>query len=74
MDGYSQKRVERRRELVLKTVDQLYKVSTLWMDDHQVKPQELKIVRELSETCLLPGCIEMQVLGKNWKTRRTMDS
>ena len=51
MEGYAEKCVECCWELMHKTVDQLYKVSTLCLDDHQVKLEGLEIVGGLSETC-----------------------
>ena len=61
-------------DLAHKTVDQLFKVSTLCLDDHQVQPEDLEIVGDLSgETCS-QICVHMLVFGKNWKTRLTLDS
>ena len=58
--GQAQKCVERCCELAHKMDDQLHKVSTPCLDDHQVRPEDLEIVVELSETCspfLLNACI-----------------
>ena len=44
MDGDAQKCVECFCDLAHKTVDQLFKVSTLCLDDHQVQPEDLEIV------------------------------
>ena len=41
--------VERYWELAKKKIEQLYKVCTPCMDDHQFKNEELEIVRELSK-------------------------
>ena len=45
------KRVERCCELANKKTEQLYKVSTPCLDDHQFKQEELESVGELSEVC-----------------------
>ena len=50
--GHAQKCVERYCDLANKKVKQLYKVSSLCLDDHQLKQEELKSVGELSEVCL----------------------
>ena len=60
MDGHAEECVERCCELAHTTVDQLHQVSTPCLDDHQVKPKNLKIVGELSATCsliVLKACI-----------------
>ena len=41
LQGRAEKCVERYCELAHKTVDQLHKVSTLCLDDHLVKPEDL---------------------------------
>ena len=51
MEGRAKKCVERYCELANKTTQQLYKVSTPCFDDHHVKEEELKSVRELSKVC-----------------------
>ena len=51
MAGHAKKCVERYCELANKTTQQLYKVSTPCIDDHQFKKEELKSVGELSEVC-----------------------
>ena len=50
MEGHAKKCVERYFELANKTTEQLYKVSTPCIDDHQFK-EELKSVGEFSEVC-----------------------
>ena len=51
MEGHAKKCVERCCELANKTTQKLYKVSTLRLDDHQVKEEELGSVGELSKAC-----------------------
>ena len=51
MEGHAQKCVARFCELPHKTSDQHHKVSTPFLDEHQMKPEDLGIMRELSETC-----------------------
>ena len=42
---------ERYCEVANKTTQQLYKVSTPWIDDHHFREEETKSVGELSNTC-----------------------
>ena len=51
MEGHVKKCVERYCELANKTTQQLYKVSTPCMDDHQVEEEEMGSVGELSTVC-----------------------
>ena len=51
MEGYARKSEESCFELANKTTEQLYKVSTPCIGDHQFKKEELKSVGELSEVC-----------------------
>ena len=51
MEGHAKKCVERYCELANKTTQQLYKVATLCMDDHQFKEEENESVGELSTVC-----------------------
>ena len=51
MGGHAKKCVERYCELVNKTTEQLYKVTTPCLDDHQFKEEELGSVGELSKAC-----------------------
>ena len=51
MEGHAQKIVERCCELANKKVAQLYKVSSLCLDDHQFTQEELEAVGEMSEVC-----------------------
>ena len=49
MEGYAKKCVARYCELAKKTTQQLYKVSTLCIDDHHFEEEEeMKSVGELS--------------------------
>ena len=51
MEGHAKKCVERCCELANKTTQQLYKVATPYMDDHQIKEEENESVGELSTVC-----------------------
>ena len=51
MEGHAKKCVERYCELANKTTEQLFKVATPCMDDHQVKQEEMGSVGELSTVC-----------------------
>ena len=51
MEGHAKKCVERCCELASKTTEQLYTVSTLCLDDHNFKKEELETVGELSDVC-----------------------
>ena len=58
MAGHAKKCVERYCELANKTIQQLYKVTTPCLDDHQFKEEELGSVGELSKV--------MPVFGTHW--------
>ena len=49
MEGHARTCAERYCELAHRTVDQLFKVSTPCLDDHQIKPENMESVGELSE-------------------------
>ena len=51
MEGHAKKCVERYCELANKTTEQLHKVSTPCIADHQFKEEELGSVGELSKAC-----------------------
>ena len=51
MEGHAKKSVERYCELANKTTQQLHKVATPCIDDHQVKEEEKGSVGELSKVC-----------------------
>ena len=63
MEGHAKKCVERYCELANKTTQQLYKVATPCMDDHQFQDVS---VGELSS--LLSNCCQMSVSGSYWET------
>ena len=64
MEGHEKKCMERCCELANKTTQQLYKVTTLCIDDHQFK-EELGSVGELIVKSMLsnPG---MSEFGMHW--------
>ena len=64
MEGHAQKCVERFCELANKKLAQLYKVSSLCLDDHQFKQEELETVEERSEVC--PQIVLVLALDTNW--------
>ena len=51
MEGHAKKCVERYCELANKTTQQLYKVSTPFLDHNHFKEEELKSVGELTKVC-----------------------
>ena len=51
MEGHAKKCVERYFELANKKVEQLHKVSSPCLDDHQFMKEELESVGELLEEC-----------------------
>ena len=51
MEGHAKKCVDRYCELANKTTQQLYKVATPCMDDHQFSKEEIGSVGELSTVC-----------------------
>ena len=51
MEGHAKKCVERYCELANKSSQQLYKVATPCIDDHQFKEEEIGSVGELSKVC-----------------------
>ena len=67
MEGHAQKCVERYCELANKKTEQLYKVfSSLCLDDHHVKKEELESVGELSEVCsqIVFTCLYLARIGR----------
>ena len=52
MEVHAKQCVERYCELANKTTQQLYKVSTLCIDDHHFKEEEMKSVGEFHEYAL----------------------
>ena len=51
VEGHAQICVERYCELAHEKVEQLYKVSSPCLDDHQFKQEELESFGEMSEVC-----------------------
>ena len=66
MEGHAKKCVERCCELSNKTTQQLYKVSTLCIDDHHFKEEELKSVGELSKVSsqIVLKCLYLARIGR----------
>ena len=66
MEGHSRKCGERYCELANKKVEQFYKVSSLCLDDHQFKQEELESVGELSEVCsqIVLKCMYLARIGR----------
>ena len=64
----AKKCVERHCELANKSTQQLYKVSTPCLDDHQFMEEELKFVGNLIVQSMLSNCSEMSVVGTQWWT------
>ena len=58
MEGHAKKCVERNYELANKTTQQLYKVATPCLDDHQFKEEVLGICRRIAQICsqIAPKC------------------
>ena len=51
MEGHAQKCVERYCELANKKTEQLHRVSSLCLDDHHFKKEELESFGDLSKVC-----------------------
>ena len=66
MEGHAKKCAERCCELAIKTTQQLYKVSTPCLDDHQFKEEELGSVGELSKVCsqIVLKCLYLARIGR----------
>ena len=66
MEGHAKKCVERYCELANRTTQQLYKVSTPCIDDHDFKEEELKSVGELSKVSseIVPKCLYLARIGR----------
>ena len=63
MEEHAKKCVERYGELANKTTQQLYKVSTPCIDDHQFKEEE--ICRIIFKS-MLSNCSNMPATGAHW--------
>ena len=66
MEGHAKKCVERYCELANRTTQQLYKVSTPRIDDHHLKEEEMKSVREVSQVCsqIVLKCLYLSRIGR----------
>ena len=66
MKGHAKKCVERCCELANKTTQQIYKVATPCIDDHQFKEEEMKSVGELSQVCsqIVLKCLYLARIGR----------
>ena len=66
VEGHAKKCVVRYCELANKTTQQLYKVSTLCIDDHHFKEEEMKSVGELSQMCsqIVLKCLYLARIGR----------
>ena len=66
VEGHAQQCVERCCELAKKQVEQLYKVSSPCLDDHQFKQEELESVGELSQVCsqIVLKCLYWARIGR----------
>ena len=66
MEGHAKKCVERYCKLANKTTQQLYKVATPCMDDHQLKEDEIESVGELSTVCspIVLKCLFLARIGR----------
>ena len=66
MEGHAKKCVERYCELANKTTQQLYKVATPCMYDHQFKEEEMGSVGELSTVCsqIVLKCLYLARIGR----------
>ena len=66
MAGHAKKCVERYCELANKTTQQLYKVSTPCIDDHQFKEEEIGSVGEMSKVCsqIVLKCLHLARIGR----------
>ena len=66
MEDHAKKCVERYCELTNKTTQQLCKVSTPCLDDHQFKEEDLKSVGELSKVCsrIVHNCLYLARIGR----------
>ena len=60
------KNAERYCKLAHKKVEQLYKVSSPFLDDHQFKKEELESVGELPEVCsqIVLKCLYLAPIGR----------
>ena len=66
MEGHAKKCVERYCEFANETTQQLYKVATPCMDDHQFREEENESVGELSTICsqIVVKCLYLARIGR----------
>ena len=66
MQRHAQKCVKLCCELANKQADTLHKVSSLCLDDHQFKKEEMETVGELSEVCsqIVLRCLDLARIGR----------
>ena len=65
-EGHARKCVEIYCELANKTTQQLHKVATPCIDDHQLKEEEMRSVGELSKVCsrIVLTCLHLARIGR----------
>ena len=66
MEGHAKKCVDKYCELANETTQQLHKVATPCIEDHQFKEKELKSVEELSKVCsqIVLKCLYLARIGR----------
>ena len=66
MEGHAKKWMERYCEWANKTTEQLYKVSTPCIDDHQFKEEEMKSMGKLPDVCsqIVLKCLYLARIGR----------
>ena len=66
MEGHAKKCVDRFCELANKTTQQVYKVATPGIGDHQFKEEEMGSVGELSTVCsqIVLKCLYLALIGR----------
>ena len=64
MEGHARKCVERYCELANNKVEPLYKVSSLCLDDHHFKKEELESVGGVSKLCSQIVLVDPTVFGQ----------
>ena len=75
MEGHAKKCVERYCELENKITQQLFKVATPCIDDHQFKEEEMGSVGELSKDCsqFVLKCLQLARIGRldvSWSVKK----
>ena len=66
MEGHAKKCVERYCELANKTTEQLHKVETPCLNDHQLKDEEIGSIGEFSTVCsrIVLKCLYLARIGR----------